>query len=308
MTKNIIVVSLNAMNVLLISGGYSSERTVSLASAKNVKKALKENGHKVKLYDLKDGYEPIIQLSKDFDVFFPVLHGEEGEGGKLHKFLSRLKKPVVGSKNYKGFQNAWYKIPFKKFCDKNGIRTAEWKIVKTKRNIIKFGFPCVLKSSNGGSAREVVILKSKADLSKNVVNNLLISKNPLFVEKYLPGTEVTVGILNGNALPLIEIIPPKNSWFSYKNRYNNKSEEIPLAPSVDKKIQENLQAITLKIHKKFDLGSYSRMDYMVYKDAPFIFEVNTIPGLTPGSLFPKQAKAAGISFNQLMELLIKSAR
>ena len=105
------------MKVLLITGGNSSERVVSLISARNVKKALEENGHAVKLYDLVNGYKSIIKLSKNFDVLFPVLHGEEGEGGKLHKFLSKLKKPIVGTRNFKGLQKAWYKIPFKRYCD-----------------------------------------------------------------------------------------------------------------------------------------------------------------------------------------------
>src|SRR3989344_9207361 len=149
------------MRIILITGGNSSERKVSLKSAKNVKKALKENGHKVKLYDLRDGYEKLKETALQFDVLFPVLHGEEGEGGKLHEFLSKINKPIVGTRNYKGLQEAWYKIPFKKYCDTNGILTSPWKIVKTKQDIIDFGLPCVLKASNGGSSHEVVILKSE---------------------------------------------------------------------------------------------------------------------------------------------------
>lgn len=296
------------MKVLLITGGNSSERRISFLSAKNVKNALLENGHKVKIYDLKGGYEPIIKLSKDYDCLFPVLHGEEGEGGKLHQFLSKIQKPIVGTRNYKGLQKGWYKIPFKEYCDKNGISTAPWKIVKDKKDIIEFGFPCVLKASSGGSAREVTIIKSGKDLKRIEVKDLLNSGRPLFVEKYLSGIEVTVGILNGRALPLIEIIPPKNSWFSYKNRYNNKSQEIPFAPSVDKKIQEKLKRVTLAMHDHFNLGSYSRSDFMVYKGIPYIFEINTIPGLTSGSLMPKAVKAAGISFNKFVEILLKSAK
>lgn len=296
------------MKVLLITGGDSSERKISFLSAKNVKKALIENGHKVKIFDLRKEYEQIKKISEDFDCIFPVLHGEGGEGGKLHKFLSKINKPIVGTRNYKGLREAWYKIPFKKFCDKNGIKTSPWKIVKSKQDILDFGFPSVLKASNGGSAREVVIIKSKSDLKRSSVSNLLNSRKPLFVEKYLPGTEITVGILNGKALPLIEIVPPKNSWFSYENKYNNKSKELPFAPSIDNKIQKKLQGITLKIHNHFGLGSYSRTDFMVYKGVLYVFEVNTIPGLTAVSTMPKQAKAAGISFNEFVEILIKDAK
>lgn len=296
------------MRVLILTGGNSSEREISLISATNVKKALIENGHKVKLYDLVNGYEGIIELSKEFDVLFPVLHGEEGEGGKLHKFLSKLKKPIVGTRNYKGLKEAWYKIPFKQFCDKNKIKTSPWKIVKSKHDILNFGFPSVLKASNGGSSREVVILKSKNDLESKDFKKLINSNLPLFVEKYLAGTEVTVGILNNKILPLIEIIPPKGSWFSYENKYTSSTQEIPFAPSVNQGIQKELGKITLKVTALCDLGSYLRIDFIVHDNISYALDVNTIPGLTAASLMPKQAKAAGISFGEFLEILLKTAK
>lgn len=296
------------MRVLIITGGNSSERTVSLNSARNVKKALIENGHKVALYDLRKGYERIKKISRDFDVLFPVLHGEEGEGGKLHKFLSNIKKPIVGTRNYKGLQNGWYKIPFKKYCDKNNIKTSIWKIVKDKSDILNFGFPCVLKASNGGSSKEVMVLKSEQDFHTSEFDKLINSNAPLFVEKYLPGIEITVGVLNDKALPILQIIPIKDSWFSYKTKYDVSTKEIPNPTTVDPKLQEEIKEITLKIHKAFNLGTYSRTDFMVYHRIPYAFELNTIPGLTPGSLMPKQAKAAGLSFNEFLEILLKTAK
>lgn len=296
------------MRILLLTGGNSSERKISLLSAMEVKKTLLKNGHLVKIYDVKNGYLPIKNFAKEYDMLFPVLHGEEGEGGKLHKYLFGLKKPVVGSKNYKGFQNAWYKIPFKKFCDKNGIKTSKWKVVKNKNDVIRFGFPCVLKASNGGSSREVIILKSEKDLKKNSFKKLINLKTPLFVEQYLKGNEVTVGIINNKVLPIIEIIPPKGSWFSYKNKYTNSTQEIPFAPSLDNETQEKIKIITLNIHNLFALGTYSRIDFIVCDKIPYVLDVNTIPGLTLGSLLPKQAKAAGMTFNQMVEELVKSAR
>lgn len=296
------------MRVLIITGGNSSERTVSLNSAKNVKKALTENGHKVALYDLRKGYGEIKKISRDFDILFPVLHGEEGEGGKLHKFLSTIKKPIVGTRNYKGLQKGWYKIPFKKYCDKNNIKTSKWKIVKGKSDILNFGFPCVLKASNGGSSKEVVVLKSEQDFHTSEFDKLINSNAPLFVEKYLTGTEVTVGILNGIILPLIEIIPPKGQWFSYKNKYTSKTQEIPFAPSIDNQTQEELRKVTLKVTKMCNLGSYLRIDFMVHDGAGYALDVNTIPGLTAASLMPKQAKAAGLSFNEFLEILLKTAK
>src|SRR3990167_7725202 len=152
------------MRVLVITGGDSSEREVSLTSANNVKNALEENGHEALLYDLSNGYEPLVKLTEEYDILFPVLHGEEGEGGKLHEFLSKLGKPIVGTRNFKGLQGAWYKIPFKKYCDENGVKTSPWKKITNEDDILNFGFPCVLKASNGGSSKEVAILNSSEDL------------------------------------------------------------------------------------------------------------------------------------------------
>lgn len=291
--------------ILIITGGISSERRISFMSARAVKKALLELGFKVKLVDLKHGYKQIRKLAKSHDVIFPVIHGEEGEGGKLQKFLSTLGKPFIGG-DHQGYKKSWYKIPFKKFCAKNNIPTAKWKKVKNREEIIQFGFPCVLKSDNGGSSKEVVILKSKKDLNKYLVRKLL-QKQKLFVEHFIPGVEITVAVLHQKALPVIEIIPPKGSWFDYKNKYWGRTKEIPFAPSIPLDIQQKVQKIAEFIHQTFNLGQFSRTDFIISKGGIYTLEVNTIPGLTSSSLFPKAALADGISFPQLLDKIIRLA-
>ena len=292
------------MRVLIITGGTSSERPVSLNSAKQVKKGLEESNHQAILFDLKKGKEKLKETAKNFDVLFPVLHGEEGEGGTLQKFLSTLGKPFVGG-DPKGFREGWYKISFKKFCDKKNILTAPWKKVKSKTDIVKFGFPCVLKASEGGSSKEVIILKTKKDL--NSCQKLLRSNSNLFVERFLPGAEVTAAILENQALPLVEIIPPQGGWFDYKNKYSGKTQEIPNAPSVNPTLTKSIQQIALKLHQAFKLGQYSRIDFIIHQGKPYVLEINTIPGLTATSLFPKAAQAIGIPFPRLMDKLVKLA-
>lgn len=292
------------MKILILTGGSSSERTVSLNSAKNVKNALITNKHKVKLYDLKNGYENIKKLSKDFDILFPVLHGEEGEGGQLHKFLSKLNKPIVGSKNYKGFKNAWYKIPFKKYCDRNNILTPRWKLINKINDVIKFGFPCVAKTSSGGSSREVFIVKSVNDLRKQT-KTIFKHKN-LFAEEFITGQEATVGVLNNKALQIIEIITPSNSWFNYKNKYSGFTQEIVDSKNISPKLKKGMQRTALKIHRHFHLGSYSRTDFMISKNGKtYVLEINTIPGLTSESLLPKETK---MPFKKFIEILVNSAK
>src|SRR3989344_1724928 len=294
------------MCVLVVTGGNSSERKISLISAQSVKKALEENGYKVSLFDLKQGYPALKRLSKNFDVVFPVIHGEEGEGGKLHKFLSEIDIPYVGG-NYIGYRKGWYKIPFKQFCQENNFPTSDWKKIKTKKDIKSFGFPCVLKSSSGGSSREVVILNSIHDLKSYLCNKLLRSNLPLFIEKFLPGVEVTVGILENKALPIVEIIPPKGEWFDYKNKYTGKTKEIVNAPSINPKLQKLTAKIAEQIHQSLNLGPYSRIDFIIHSDIPYVLEVNTIPGFTKESLLPKAALAKGISFPNLVKKLIEAS-
>ena len=310
------------MRVLIITGGTSSERKISFMSAGQVKEGLEEAGHKVKLFDLKKGFKELKKIIKEFDVIFPVIHGEEGEGGELQKFLEKSGKPFVGG-DWRGYKKGWFKIPFKKWCQENSIPTSKWKLISTKEDIIKFGFPCVLKSSSGGSSKEVVILKSKKDLGGYKIKKLLNSNLKLFVEHFIKGVEVTVAILHNKALPVLEIIPPEGGWFDYKNKYWGNTKEIPHAPSLDGKTRQQAQKIALKIHQTLNLGPYSRIDFIVASHigssprsaggaggntVPYVLEVNTIPGLTASSLFPKAAQAAGLSFsNMLSELINLSA-
>jgi D-alanine-D-alanine ligase len=295
------------MKILILTGGNSSERKISLLSAKNVAEALKENGHEIKIHDLKNGYGKIRQLAKDLDLLFPVLHGEEGEGGILHEYIAKIGKPIIGTNNYIGLKKAWYKISFKKFCDKNRILTSKWRIIENPGDIIKFGFPSVVKTSSGGSSREVFILKSKNDLIKQ--KRKIFKHKDLFVEKYIDGVEVTVAVLNNRALPVLEIVPPENGWFDYKNKYSGQTKEISNAPSLRKITKIKVQKIALDIHKYFNLGSYSRTDFIIdERGKPVVLEINTIPGLTSGSLVPNSVKAAGLTFNQMLEELVKTAQ
>lgn len=294
------------MKILVITGGTSSERLISQMSAKEVKKNLEEVGYTVKLFDFKKGYQQLKKIAKDFDVIFPVIHGEEGEGGNLQKFLQGLGKPFVGG-DWKGYKKGWYKLSFKRFCDENKILTAPWKKVKSLKDIKTFGLPAVLKSTSGGSSREVVLLKKENDYKHPLLSKLLKSKIELLTEKFLDGVEITVAVLNNTAFPVLEIIPPENGWFDYQNKYWGKTKEIPFAPSVSNRVQKKAQQIALKIHKTLSLGQFSRTDFIVSNGKVYVLEVNTIPGLTASSLFPKAADAIGISFPKLMDKIIQMA-
>ncbi len=295
------------MKVLIITGGSSSERKISLISANEVKGALLKNGHKVKIFDFKKGLPELKSILGNFDMAFPVMHGHEGEDGTLYRFLKTNKIPYIGS-DPKGAKIAFDKILFKKYCGEHNIPTAKWNVVRNVNEISKFGFPCILKGAYGGSSHEVILLNSQTDLTKKQVKKLLKSKNKFFVESLLKGVEITVGILGNKALPVVEIIPPKDAWFDYKNKYSGVSKEVPFAPSVSLSLQRKVQKMALKVHKDFGLGSYSRLDVIVKDGIPYVLETNTPGGvgLTPESLFPKAAKAIGLSFEDLVEKMLRS--
>lgn len=294
------------MHILIITGGSSSERKISLLSAKGVKSALVANGHTVTVFDFKRGYDQLRSALQKCDMVFPVMHGKEGEDGTLYKFLRSAKMLYVGSEP-RGARVAFDKILFKKYCNAKGILTAPWKVITNKQGIIRFGFPCVLKATYGGSSHEVALLHTEKDLASSRVKKILALPCRWYVEELLQGVEITVGVLNGKALPVIEIVPPSAGWFDYKSKYSGKSKEIPFAPSVSSKIQKQALALALHIHKDLCLGSYSRTDFIVQNGKLYILETNTPGGvgLTSESLLPKAAMAAGISFEKLIQQMLK---
>ncbi|MBI2017838.1 ATP-grasp domain-containing protein [Candidatus Daviesbacteria bacterium] len=302
--------------ILVITGGTSSERKISLISAENVKKGLEEVGYqqavssayKVKLFDLKKGFSELKKISQDFDLIFPVIHGKEGEDGTLYTFLKKLNKPFVGC-GPKSTEIAFDKILFNQFCDQNEIPKPEWKVVKNTLDIKKFGFPCVLKAARGGSSKEVVILLSEKDLKNPLVKKIFSLDDYFLVERYVKGIEITVGVFSNQALPVIEIIPPDKGWFDYKNKYSGESKEIVGAPSLDEKTKNRAQQIALKLHQTLSLNPYSRTDMIVLNNTPFVLEVNPPcgVGMTSQSLMPKAAQAFGLEFPQLLDKIIKSA-
>jgi D-alanine-D-alanine ligase len=294
------------MKVLIVAGGSSSERKISLISGRAVRNALIKTGHEAVIFDYKKGRVALKKMIRRFDVVFPVMHGKEGEDGSLYSFLKAAKRPFVGS-DPKGAKIAFDKILFKKYCNKHGVPTAQWQIIKNTEDIRSFGFPCVLKAASGGSSHEVALLYSASDLSDPKVKKILRLRDSFYVEKLIDGVEITMGVLGGNALPVVEIVPPDSGWFDYENKYSGRSREIPFSPSVPRYLQSKAQQMAAKIHEHLKLGSYSRTDVIVKNNILYVLEANTPGGvgLTPQSLFPKAAKASGMSFEELIENIVE---
>ena len=295
------------MKILIICGGISSEREISLISAEAIKNGLEATGYQAILFDFKQGYSELEKILENIDLIFPIMHGKEGEDGKLYRFLHSTGKPFIGS-DPDGARMAFDKILFKKYCNQRKLQTARWKIIKNSYEIESFGFPCVLKAANGGSSHEVMLLHSEQDLQNPQVKTIFSLDDHFYVETLLSGVEITIGVLGQQVFPVMEIVPPEKGWFDYQNKYSGESQEIPFAPSVKKDIQEDAQSIALQIHQELRLGSYSRADFIVVDGVPFILEINTPGGVgfTPESLFPKAAKAIGMSFEELVKKIVES--
>ena len=208
----------------------------------------------------------------------------------------------------KACKSGWDKIQFKKFCQKSGIKTPPWFILSPKNKArLLTKIPFVIKPSDSGSSVDVFIVKNKKDLKILNLDKLFRTYKNLLVEDFIVGIEATVGILGEKALPVVEIRPPKGEWFSFENKYSGKTKEIPNAPSLAFEKIKELQKIALRIHNQLGYRDFSRSDFIVAKDGIYALEINTIPGLTPQSLLPKAAEAAGIAFDKMIKRLVAMA-
>ena len=248
--------------------------------------------------------EGVIELCKNADAIFLALHGSIGEDGHIQAVLETNNIKYTGS-NFIGSMLAMDKILSKRLFNSYNIKTPNWIEVRNEElDLQKIKYPCVIKPLNCGSSVGITIVKKEAEL-KQALEKVQIYTQEYFIEEKIEGREFSVGILNNEALPIIEIIP-ENGFYDYDNKYNGTTQEICPA-IIDKELEEKLKEIALQVHKVLRLGSYSRIDFIVDPQKNiYCLEANTLPGMTPLSLLPKEAEAANISFEDLCEIIIKT--
>jgi len=291
----------------VLMGGFSSEREVSLRSGNAVSTALKSLGYKIRDIDVKS--PGIFRKAKpDFDIAFIALHGKFGEDGGIQQLLESHKIIYTGS-GAKASKRAMDKFATKETFVKNKIPTAEYMVINNKqiKNLkIPFGYPVVAKPCSEGSSVGVSIAKNYRELSNALKEAFKYDKNVL-IEKFIPGREVTVGVLGKKALPVIEL-KPKQSFYNYKAKYQDKRTEYIVNPKFPTKVIKEMQKNALKAHKALGCSGISRID-LIYapESGAIVLEANSIPGLTDRSLLPKAARAIGIEFPALCERIIKEA-
>ncbi len=302
-------------NIGVLMGGYSSEREVSIKSGKAVFKALERHGCRVRALDITEkDREKIKQTiaAADLDIAFITLHGRLGEDGTIQSILEDLDIPYTGS-GVAASRLALNKVSTQDLFKKNNIHISPYAALTRDREegalsaVERIGsFPVVVKPACEGSSIGITIARDPAGL-KEALERAWQYGDLALVEKYVQGRELTVGVLDQQALPVVEI-RPKGAFFDFTSKYSQGMSEYIVPAEIPQETAFLLQDEALRAHHVLGCEDFSRIDFILGQDGRYcVLEVNTIPGFTSTSLLPKAAQEAGISFEQLCIRIIQLA-
>ena len=294
--------------IAVLMGGPGSERDVSLATGRGVAKALRSFGADVFEIDVRDEN---FELPGDVDLAFLTIHGTFGEDGQLQKILEQRGVRYTGD-GVEESATAFDKIRSKEKFRQHGVVTPLWQVVRAHQRPT-IPLPIVVKPPREGSTVGVVIVKNERELESGMAE---VSKydRELLVEKFVPGRELTIGILGNDALPVLEIIP-KGGFYDFNNKYPFLNPQAGggaqhVCPAkIDEEKTREIQELALRAFRALGLQVYARVDVLLPEDgAATVLEINTIPGMTEASLLPEAAAAAGISYPDLCLRIIELSR
>jgi D-alanine-D-alanine ligase len=299
------VKNLSGQLIAVLMGGPGSERDVSFATGKGVVNALRSLGAEVTEVDVKG---PDFELPHGIDLAFIALHGTFGEDGQVQRILEDRGVAYTGEGAAES-ELAFDKIRSKEAFRQHDVTTPYWQIVTIgQRPTIPI--PFVIKAPRQGSTVGVHIIKNEREIDAAIADAGKYDRE-LLVEKFVPGRELTIGILGEQALPILEIIP-KGGFYDFTNKYPflNPSAGGGAEHVCPAKIPEDrtraIQDLALRAHRSLGLQVYSRVDIMLPEEGePAVLEVNTIPGMTEASLLPEAAAAAGIGYAELCARIIE---
>ena len=294
--------------IAVLMGGPGSERDVSLATGQGISRALRSLGAEVAEIDVRDEN---FQLPSDVDLAFLTIHGTFGEDGQLQRILERRGIAYTGE-GVEGSRTAFDKIRSKEKFREHGVTTPLWEVIHPgQRPTIPL--PIVVKPPREGSTVGVVIVKNEAEI-ESAISEAAKYGRELLVEQFVPGRELTIGILGDEALPIIEIIP-KGGFYDFTNKYpflnpqaGGGAEHVCPA-KIDAEKTKEIQELALRAFRAAGLQVYGRVDVILSESGePFILEINNIPGMTEASLLPEAAAVAGISYIDLCARIIALSR
>ncbi len=296
--------------ILILSGGISKERLISLDTGRQVAQELKKNGYKVKITEPDNNLEKYIKNFKP-NVIFNALHGQFGEDGYIQTILEQFNIPYTHS-GVVASSVAMDKEISKKIFIKNKIKTPKFFTfsydTKTtdliKKIEKKLSFPIVVKPLNEGSSVNVNICNKK---SINKTLKELKNYKKIMIEEFIGGREIQVAIMGNTKLGAIEL-KPKRKFYDYKAKYNSNAKTEHIIPvDLSKKKLNEIMNIALKAHKVIGCKGVTRSDFKYFKEKFFLLEINTQPGMTKLSLVPEIAEHKGINFIKLIEWILKDA-
>jgi len=296
--------------ILIISGGISKERIISLDTGKQVAKELRKNGYLVKICEPDKNFLTVIKNFKPHTIF-NALHGQFGEDGYIQSILETIGIPYTHS-GVISSAKAMDKEISKKIFKKNKILTPKYFLYnfnKTNQKLTsvikkKLGFPVVIKPINEGSSVNVFICTRKNLFSKL---QPLKDYKKILIEQFIPGREIQAAIIGKKKLGAIEL-KPKRKFYDYQAKYNSKAKTEHIIPvDLSKKDYNKLMNITLKAHELIGCRGVTRSDFKFYRGKFYLLEINTQPGMTKLSLVPEISSHVGINFINLIKLILKDA-
>ena len=293
--------SVDHKTIAVLMGGPGSEREVSIASGESVSKALAEKGAAVIDVVLED---ESLELEDEVDLVFNVIHGTFGEDGSLQKILNERRIPYTGA-GASSSELAFDKLLSKKSFVEHGVNTPLFDFISTSgESQPSIKEPYVIKPPKEGSSVGVHIIRDASEFDEAIKDVAKYDEIAL-VEEFISGKELTVGILNGEALPIVHI-QPESGFYDMNNKYpwlsGGQGSQYFCPADLDDEITFKIKDLALEAHKALGIEIYSRVDVLLSDEQiPFVLEVNTIPGMTETSLLPKAANAYGINFADLCE-------
>ena len=301
------------MNISILYGGASAEHKISIQTGLAVAEAIKDM-YNLELVNLeKEIYESPHNLL-DTDLVFNALHGGDGENGTIQAYLDLHHIAYTGSGS-KASKIAMDKNISKLIAHSVNIPTPKWVVIKRNSHtgfklqnlkMPKFTYPYVVKPSNEGSTFGLSIVQDETKLSK-AISLAAEYSDEILIEEYIPGRELTVGILGNRPLPIIEI-KPYHDIFDFECKYTKGMSEYIIPAELSDSLVRKVSEEAIKIYNIIGCRHYARVDFRLNeKDEYYFLEINTLPGLTSTSLFPKAAKAAGLEFPDLIDTIIKIA-
>lgn len=306
----------NTLSVAVLAGGSSAEAEVSRRSAAQVHTALQNLGHSSEIVELdRQCVSTLITLQPD--VVFPALHGPPGEDGTVQGLLEILNVAYVGS-GVRGSALAMDKAVAKAVFQQHKLPVCNDYVVVQDSNLDvaarnieqRLGNKVAIKPLNAGSAIGVQLLPEGGDLAAALA--LGLQHGDCLVEPFVQGKEITVGVLHTaeslQAHPVIEIRTAADQWYDYANRYTVGSSQHIIPAELEPNVLTQLQRLALQAHTALGLRDLSRADFIVTADNQItLLEVNTLPGMTPTSLYPDGAAAMGLDFTALVDVLVRTA-